>query len=80
MKFNEMTYTRPDIDALLTRCKELAAKAAAAASDEEIVDVYYEQSHAFADYNTSSMKTARPFPTQAPRSAAPFSRIRMLMP
>ena len=30
MKFNEMTYTRPDIDALLARCRELAAKAAAA--------------------------------------------------
>ena len=28
MKFNEMTYTRPDIDALLARCRELAAKAA----------------------------------------------------
>ena len=30
MKFSEMTYTRPDIDALLARCKELTAKAAAA--------------------------------------------------
>ena len=28
MKFSEMTYTRPDIDALLARCKQLAAKAA----------------------------------------------------
>ena len=28
MKFNEMTYTRPDIGALRARCKELAAKAA----------------------------------------------------
>ena len=27
MKFSEMTYTRPDIDALLARCKQLAAKA-----------------------------------------------------
>ena len=26
MKFREMTYTRPDIDALLALCKELAAK------------------------------------------------------
>ena len=25
MKFSEMTYTRPDIDALLARCKELTA-------------------------------------------------------
>ena len=54
MKFQEMTYTRPDIDALLARCKELAAKAAAAPSDEAIVDVYYEQSRAFADYNTAA--------------------------
>ena len=29
MKFNEMTYTRPDIGALLARCKKLAAKAGA---------------------------------------------------
>ena len=28
MKFSEMTYTRPDIDALLARCRQLAAKAA----------------------------------------------------
>ncbi len=33
MKFNEMTYTRPDIDALLAECRQLAAKAAAADSD-----------------------------------------------
>ena len=26
MKFSEMTYTRPDINALLARCKQLAAK------------------------------------------------------
>ena len=44
MKFHEMTYTRPDIDALLAECKQLAAKAAAADSDEAIVETYYEQS------------------------------------
>ena len=49
MKFSEMNYTRPDIDALLARCKELAAKAASAASGEELVEAYYEQSRAFAD-------------------------------
>ena len=54
MKFNEMTYTRPDIDALLAECKQLAAKAAAADSDEAIVETYYEQSRAFADYTTAS--------------------------
>ena len=54
MKFSEMTYTRPDIDALLACCKELTAKAAAADSGEALVDVYYEQSRAFADYNTAA--------------------------
>ena len=54
MKFREMTYTRPDIDALLARCKELAAKAESAASSEALVAVYYEQSRAFADYNTAA--------------------------
>ena len=57
MKFSEMTYTRPDIDALLARCKELTAKAAAADSGEALVEVYYEQSRAFADYNTAFHKS-----------------------
>ena len=54
MKFNEMTYTRPDIDALLARCKELAARAAAAPDGDALVKLYYEQSEAFAEYNTAS--------------------------
>ena len=54
MKFNEMTYTRPDIDALLARCKELAAKAAAAPDGDALVQLYYEQSEAFAEYNTAA--------------------------
>ena len=54
MKFSEMTYTRPDIDALLAHCNVLAQKAAAAASGEELVQLYREQSCAFADYNTAS--------------------------
>ena len=41
MKFNEMTYTRPDIDALLARCRELAAKAAAAPDGDALVRLYY---------------------------------------
>ena len=36
MKFSEMTYTRPDINALLARCKQLAAKAARRAADEAV--------------------------------------------
>ena len=43
MKFNEMTYTRPDIGALLARCKELAAKAAAAPVSYTHLDVYKRQ-------------------------------------
>ena len=54
MKFNEMTYTRPDIDALLARCRELAAKAAAAPDCDALVRLYYEQSEAFAEYNTAA--------------------------
>ena len=54
MKFSEMTYTRPDIDALLARCKELATRAAAAPDGDALVKLYYEQSEAFAEYNTAS--------------------------
>ena len=54
MKFNEMTYTRPDIDALLARCRELTAKAAAAPDGDALVRLYYEQSEAFAEYNTAA--------------------------
>ena len=54
MKFNEMTYTRPDIDALLARCRELAAKAAAAPDGDALVRLYYEQSEAFAEDHTAS--------------------------
>ena len=54
MKFNEMTYTRPDIDALLARCRVLAAKAAAAPDGDALVQLYYEQSEAFAEYNTAA--------------------------
>ena len=54
MKFNEMTYTRPDIGALLARCKKLAAKAAAAPDGDALVRLYYEQSEAFAEYNTAA--------------------------
>ena len=54
MKFNEMTYTRPDIGALLARCEELAAKAAAAPDGDALVRLYYEQSEAFAEYNTAA--------------------------
>ena len=53
MKFSEMTYTRPDIDALLATCRELAAKAAAAPDGDALAALYYEQSRAFADYNTA---------------------------
>ena len=54
MKFNKMTYTRPDIGALLARCRELAAKAAAAPDGDALVRLYYEQSEAFAEYNTAA--------------------------
>ena len=54
MKFSEMTYTRPDIEALLTQCKEFAARAAAAPDSQSLTALYFEQSRAFADYTTAS--------------------------
>ena len=54
MKFSKMTYTRPDIDALLAQCNVLAAKAAAAPDGDALVKLYYEQSEAFAEYNTAA--------------------------
>ena len=54
MKFNEMPYSRPDINALLARCKELAAKAAAAPDGGALAAHYFEQSEAFAEYNTAA--------------------------
>ncbi len=54
MKFSEMTYTRPDIEALLAQCREFAARAAAAPDSQSLTALYYEQSRAFADYTTAS--------------------------
>ena len=54
MKFSEMTYTRPDIEALLTQCREFAARAAAAPDSQSLTALYFEQSRAFADYTTAS--------------------------
>ena len=65
MKFSEMTYTRPDINALLARCKQLAAKAADAQDGDALIQVYYEQSRAFADYTwpTSTTPATPAMPT-----------------
>ena len=54
MKFSEMPYARPDIDAILARCAQFAADAAAADSDEALVKLYYDQSAAMADYTTAA--------------------------
>ena len=54
MKFSEMTYTRPDIEALLAQCKDFAARAASAPDSQSLTALYYEQSRAFADYTTAS--------------------------
>lgn len=49
-----MKYERPDIAATLALCDELAAKAAAADSDEAIVAAYYEQDRALTRYGTAA--------------------------
>lgn len=54
MKFSQMTYTRPDVDALLAQCAQLAARAKTAESDEALVALYYEQARTFADYTTAA--------------------------
>ena len=54
MKFSEMTYTRPDIDAILAQCRQFAQRAVQAASGEELVQLYYDQSAARADYTTAA--------------------------
>ncbi len=54
MKFSEMPYTRPDIDAILARCKEFAAAAAAAPTGEALARVYYDQSAAMGAYSTAA--------------------------
>ena len=54
MKFSEMPYARPDIDAILARCKEFAAAAAAASTGEALARVYYDQSAAMGAYSTAA--------------------------
>ena len=54
MKFSEMPYARPDIDAILARCKEFAAAAAAAPTGEALARVYYDQSAAMGAYSTAA--------------------------
>ena len=54
MKFSEMPYARPDIDAILKRCAQFAADAATAPSGEALVKLYYDQSAAMADYTTAA--------------------------
>lgn len=53
MKFSEMQYTRPDIAAILARFDEIAARAAAAASGEELVALYREQDAELSHYHTA---------------------------
>ena len=54
MKFSEMPYARPDIEAILAQCAQFAARAAAAATGAELVRLYYDQSEALADYTTAA--------------------------
>lgn len=53
MKFSEMRYTRPDIAAVLAKCDGIAARAAAAASGEELVALYREQDAELSHYHTA---------------------------
>ena len=54
MKFSEMPYARPDIDAILARCRQFAADAAAASTGEALAKVYYDQSAAMGAFSTAA--------------------------
>ena len=55
MKFSEMPYQRPDLDAVLTGCADLAARLAAAADGEELVRLYREENDFLAHYRTAQV-------------------------
>ena len=54
MKFSEMPYARPDIDAILAQCRQFAADAAAASTGEALAKVYYDQSAAMGAFSTAA--------------------------
>ena len=54
MKFSEMPYARPDIDAILAQCRQFAADAAAAPPGEALAKVYYDQSAAMGAFSTAA--------------------------
>ena len=54
MKFSEMPYARPDIDAILAQCARFAADAAAASTGDALVKLYYDQSAALAGFSTAA--------------------------
>ena len=53
MKFQDMPYTRPNLDNLLASYKELTAKAATATA-EQLLEIYAEHSKLKADYSTAN--------------------------
>ena len=55
MKFSEMPYQRPDLDAVLAGCTDLAARLAAAADGEELVRLYREENDFLAHYRTAQI-------------------------
>ena len=54
MKFSEMPYARPDIDAILAQCRQFAADAAAAPTGEALAKVYHDQSAAMGAFSTAA--------------------------
>ena len=55
MKFSEMPYQRPDLEAVLAGCKSLAVRLAAAESGEELIHLYREENDFLAHYRTAQV-------------------------
>ena len=55
MKFSEMTYTHPDLDRVLADCSDYAARIRAAATPEELIELYRAENKTMAHYRTAAI-------------------------
>ncbi len=55
MKFNEMPYARPDVDALLAQLADFATQAKSAQSGDALLAVFWAQDKALAHYGTAAV-------------------------
>ena len=55
MKFSEMTYTRPDLQKVLTECADCAEKIRRADTPEKLVELYREENKIMDHYRTAAI-------------------------